>query len=62
MMHLSKHVGGLNFMSKCSNTDTRFFKTPNAGICDICHPCETTTKLEATAMCPPIGEPKCILR
>ncbi|WP_053985813.1 hypothetical protein [Niameybacter massiliensis] len=47
-------------MSKCSNTDTRFFKTPNAGICDICHPCETTTKLEATAMCPPIGEPKCL--
>lgn len=47
-------------MSKCSNTDTRFFKTPNAGICDICHPCETTTRLEATAMCPPIGEPKCL--
>lgn len=47
-------------MSKCSNTDTRFFKTPNAGICDICHPCETTTKLEATAMCPPIGEPRCL--
>lgn len=47
-------------MSKCSNTDTRFFKTPNAGICDICHPCDTTTKLEATAMCPPIGEPKCL--
>lgn len=46
-------------MSKCSNTDTRFFKTPNAGICDICHPCETS-KLEATAMCPPIGEPKCL--
>lgn len=32
---------------------------PNAGICDICHPCETS-KLEATAMCPPIGEPKCL--
>ena len=49
-------------MSKCSNTDTRFFKAPNAGVCDICHPCDTMTKLEATAMCPPIGEPKCILR
>ena len=47
-------------MSKCSNTDTRFFKAPNAGVCDICHPCDTMTKLEATAMCPPIGEPKCL--
>lgn len=43
----------------CCNNDTKCFEQPNAGICDICHP--VTNKLspiEATAMCPPIGEPR----
>lgn len=45
-------------MSKnCCNNDTKYFKTPNAGICDVCHPCEKNI-LEKTAMCPPIGTPK----
>ncbi|MHC1748531.1 MAG: hypothetical protein AB9856_09145 [Cellulosilyticaceae bacterium] len=46
-------------MSKCCcNNDSKFFARPNAGICDACHPSNTMTTLEATAMCPPIGEPK----
>ncbi|MGL4797993.1 MAG: hypothetical protein ACRCWY_01150 [Cellulosilyticaceae bacterium] len=44
-------------MSKTCCNDTKYFKTPNAGICDLCHPCEKSA-LENTAICPPIGEPK----
>lgn len=47
-------------MSKCCcNNDSKFFKKPNAGICDICHPAENrVSPIEAVAMCPPIGEPR----
>lgn len=47
-------------MSKCCcNNDVKFFKKPNAGICDACHPAENTmSPIETVAMCPPIGEPK----
>lgn len=41
----------------CCNNDSKYIQTPNAGICDVCHPCEMTA-LQATAICPPIGEPK----
>ncbi len=46
-------------MSKncCKNNDNKYFKKPNAGLCDICNPCPKT-ELEAAALCPPIGEPK----
>ena len=43
----------------CCNNDMKFFEKPNAGICDVCHPAENRiSTIEATAMCPPIGEPK----
>lgn len=49
-------------MSKCCcNNDSRHFKAPNAGVCDICKPNSVATVIDSTAMCPPIGEPKCIL-
>ncbi|WP_410497244.1 hypothetical protein QTL86_11380 [Cellulosilyticum sp. ST5] len=50
-------------MSKCcGNNDAKFFEKPNAGICDVCHPAENKmSPIEAVAMCPPIGEPKCKL-
>lgn len=45
-------------MSKnCCNQDTKYFKTPNAGICDVCNP-SNVSDLEKTAICPPIGTPK----
>lgn len=47
-------------MSKtCCKNDTKYFKKPNAGLCDICHPCGKSA-LENTALCPPIGEPKAL--
>lgn len=47
-------------MSKCcGNNSPKFFKQPNAGICDKCHPAENTiSPIEEIATCPPIGEPK----
>lgn len=47
-------------MSKCCcNNDVKFFKKPNAGICDVCQPAENKlSPIEEVAMCPPIGEPR----
>ena len=43
----------------CCNNDTKYFASPNAGLCDMCHPTEAkVSPLEAAATCPPIGEPK----
>lgn len=43
----------------CCNNDMKFFEKPNAGICDVCHPAENKmSPIEATAICPPIGEPR----
>ncbi|MEG0013962.1 MAG: hypothetical protein RR324_04455 [Cellulosilyticaceae bacterium] len=46
-------------MSKCcGNNETKYFQTANnAGICDICHPCEVSKQVKA-GLCPPLGEPK----
>lgn len=47
-------------MSKCCGNETKYFQSANnAGVCDICHPCEMT-KEERAGLCPPIGEPKCL--
>ncbi|MGL4344533.1 MAG: hypothetical protein ACRCTE_04985 [Cellulosilyticaceae bacterium] len=46
-------------MSKCCcNNDSKYFSTPNAGVCDICKPCSVDSQIQSTALCPPIGEPK----
>ncbi|MGL4736426.1 MAG: hypothetical protein ACRCW2_03120 [Cellulosilyticaceae bacterium] len=46
-------------MSKCCcNNDSKYFKTPNAGVCDICKPNCEASEVERIAICPPVGEPK----
>lgn len=43
----------------CGKNDNRYFSPANAGICDICHPCEQSEEVRI-GLCPPIGEPKCL--
>ena len=45
----------------CCNNDAKCFEKPNAGLCGICQPaCNKLSPIEAVAMCPPVGETKCI--